>query len=90
MFNGTRIQFQKRITFFGFLYEQNPAEKLGRNIPELIFSDVLLSFYLFNYKLGEKLVRIVWRLDLLDRRSWGPHLRNSQLEKSGAYLGPAR
>ena len=51
---------------------------------------MLLSFYLFNYKLGEKLVRIVSRLDLLDRRSWGPHLRNSQLEKSGAYLGPAR
>ena len=77
MFNGTRLQFQKKNTFFGFLYDQNPAEKLGRNIPELIFSDVLLSFYLFNYKLGEKLVIIVWQLDLLDRRSWGPHLRNS-------------
>ena len=28
-------------------------------------------------------MRIVWRLDLLDRRSWGPHLRNSQLENLG-------
>ena len=69
---------------------QNRAEKLGRNFPELIFSGVWLSFYLFYLKLSEKFVRIAWRLDLLDHRTWTSSAEKFTAGKCWAYLGPAR
>ena len=69
---------------------QNHAEKLGRNFPDLIFPGVWLSFYLFYLKLSEKLVRIAWRLDLLDHRTWTSSAEKFTAGKCWAYLGPAR